>query len=218
MAAAPAPNANVPQSAHPVAEVGALANTVQSLKQGVDSLAGYRGKPLDRAVTFNDLVGTGLLKVGTTAGGTVPGVVPGTAVTGGSTGATTVVNPYVISGFVPGVLTGSQVLLGHCFPVTVKFPAQFGNVTATIASQAGSFVAATGGAVLTIQRCAAGTDPTVTANWASVGTAVFAAGGHTATFTGSAVTFNEGDFLRIVAPATPDTSLAQIFLSLAGSR
>lgn len=58
----PAPNKNVPQVAQPVADVGALAFTVQALKQGMDSLAGYRGRSTDRAVTFNDLITLGLLQ------------------------------------------------------------------------------------------------------------------------------------------------------------
>lgn len=43
-----------------MADVGSLAYSVRALKQGVDSLAGYRGNPLDRAVTFDDLVNLGL--------------------------------------------------------------------------------------------------------------------------------------------------------------
>lgn len=55
MSSTPKPNPNVPQIPQPQADVGALAFVVQALKQGVDSLAGNRGDPRARAVTFNDL-------------------------------------------------------------------------------------------------------------------------------------------------------------------
>ena len=57
----PSPNPNVPSIPQPIADVGALAVVAQALKQGVDSLAGNRGNPSDRAVTFNDLVNLGLI-------------------------------------------------------------------------------------------------------------------------------------------------------------
>lgn len=58
--ARPAPNPNTPQSPTPQANVGALAFCVQQLKQAVDSLCGFRGKPTNRAVTFDDLVNLGI--------------------------------------------------------------------------------------------------------------------------------------------------------------
>jgi hypothetical protein len=57
----PTPNKNVPQVQEPVADLGSLLTTVKSLKQGVESLGGYRGEMVGRAVTFNDLVGLGLV-------------------------------------------------------------------------------------------------------------------------------------------------------------
>jgi hypothetical protein len=57
----PTPNPNVPQIATPVGNLGALTVVTQSLKQAVDSLAGFRGKNTDRAVTFNDLINLGLV-------------------------------------------------------------------------------------------------------------------------------------------------------------
>lgn len=67
------PNKNVPQVQNPVADLGSLATTVRSLKQGVESLGGYRGSLPGRAVTFDDLVGLGLLTpiTGNTTTGTV---------------------------------------------------------------------------------------------------------------------------------------------------
>lgn len=54
-------NKNVPQVQEPVADLGSLLTTVKSLKQGVESLGGYRGELPGRAVTFNDLTGLGLI-------------------------------------------------------------------------------------------------------------------------------------------------------------
>lgn len=70
----PAPNPNVPQIPTPQANVGALAVCVQFLKQAVDNLAGYRGKPTNRAVTFDDLVSLGIAS--TTVVQSVNGTVP----------------------------------------------------------------------------------------------------------------------------------------------
>lgn len=81
-------NANIPQIPQPVADVGALANAVQAIKQGMDSLAGNRGSTLNRAVTFNDLINLGVVSgaLVTTAIGTSqlsasftfdPGTIPG---------------------------------------------------------------------------------------------------------------------------------------------
>lgn len=54
-------NRNVPPVQAPVADLGSLLTTVNSLKQGVENLGGYRGSLTGRAVTFNDLVGLGLV-------------------------------------------------------------------------------------------------------------------------------------------------------------
>jgi hypothetical protein len=53
----------------------------------------------------------------------------------------------------------------------------------------------------------------------SFGTVVFSAAGTTGTFTSaSGATFAAGDVLRIVAPATADATLADISISLMGTR
>jgi len=57
----PSANVNVPQVQEPVADVGSLLTVVKSLKQGLESLGGYRGEMVGRAVTFKDLVGLGLV-------------------------------------------------------------------------------------------------------------------------------------------------------------
>ena len=70
----------------------------------------------------------------------------------------------------------------------------------------------------------AGTAATAAASFAidkngtSVGAMHFAAGATTASFTmASATTFAGGDVLTILAPATPDASLANLVWTLAGT-
>lgn len=56
-------------------------------------------------------------------------------------------------------------------------------------------------------------------NTTSIGTVTFAAAGTTGTFSfASAVSFAAGDVVRIIAPATADTTLADISITLMGSR
>jgi hypothetical protein len=54
-------NPNVPHIQRPLADVVSLASVTEMLRQGVESLGGHRGGPLDRAVTLNDLVLLGLV-------------------------------------------------------------------------------------------------------------------------------------------------------------
>jgi hypothetical protein len=54
-------NRNVPQMPQPVADIGSLVHSAQAFKQALDSLSGYRGGPLDRAVTFQDLLDLALV-------------------------------------------------------------------------------------------------------------------------------------------------------------
>lgn len=70
-------NNNVPHIHQPVADLGSLLTAANSLKQGVESLGGHRGLMQGRAVTFDDLVGLGLLTPitgNTTTGSVVSGV------------------------------------------------------------------------------------------------------------------------------------------------
>jgi len=63
------------------------------------------------------------------------------------------------------------------------------------------------------------TDFDIQKNGSSVGTMRFAAAGTTASFImASATTFNSGDLLKVVAPASPDATLASIVFNLAGAR
>ena len=57
----PAPNPNIPQTIPPSADLNTLTHAVRVLKEAVDSLAGHRGQPTHRAVTFDDLASLGLV-------------------------------------------------------------------------------------------------------------------------------------------------------------
>lgn len=51
----------IPQIPQPVLDPRAQLQVLLALKQGMESLAGRRGDPMGRAVTFNDLVALGLV-------------------------------------------------------------------------------------------------------------------------------------------------------------
>jgi hypothetical protein len=111
-------------------------------------------------------------------------------------------NIYDFSGGVPGVPTANQVVALIDIARPVVFAANF----------AGSFwqcnTAATAQTIFTINI-----------NGTSIGSIIFAASSKTATFTsvatGSTV-INAGSVLTIVAPATPDATLANASGTLAG--
>ena len=110
--------------------------------------------------------------------------------------------PYDLGVSWSGVLPASQVLMRYPFPRAADFPAGLVGLRGVAA------VAATASTTLTMQK-----------NGSTVGTAVWAAAGTTATFTmASATSFAAGDILTIVAPASPDATLADIGLALAGTR
>ena len=105
-------------------------------------------------------------------------------------------------------------MLYHRFPAAASFAANFGPIPGH-ASQAGGTVNATAATVMNVDKAAAATPNTFT----TVGTITFAAGTVTPTFAttgGAAVTFAQGDVLRIVAPATPDATFAGFYCSLVG--
>lgn len=54
-------NPRIPTMNRPLANVEALVTVCEQLRQGMESLGGTRGNPLDRAVTFNDLIALGLV-------------------------------------------------------------------------------------------------------------------------------------------------------------
>lgn len=57
----PGTNPNFSQVGSPIADVGALRTVCEQLKQNVESIGGFRGDPLGRAVTFQDLIDMGVI-------------------------------------------------------------------------------------------------------------------------------------------------------------
>ncbi|MNT70298.1 hypothetical protein D3C72_2086640 [compost metagenome] len=110
--------------------------------------------------------------------------------------------PYDVGGTYNGAPAASAVLVRLPFPRQVIFPSGLTNSRGTAGTAA-----------------TAQTDFDIQKNGSSVGTMRFAASSATATFImGSQTTFAAGDILRVVAPATPDATLADIGFSLAGTR
>lgn len=112
--------------------------------------------------------------------------------------------PFDVTAFYPGMPSASAKLLRVPIARPVTFAANFANS----AGKAGT--AATGSTAFDIQK-----------NGASVGTMTFAAGASSATLTssgGASVAFAAGDVLGVIAPATPDATLADVGLVLAGTR
>ena len=106
-----------------------------------------------------------------------------------------------VSGSQAGPAAASLVVQRHVFADAVTFPAGL------IGSQGMAGVSAT--ATATYNICKNGT---------AAGTMVFAAGVTTATFTmSSATTYLAGDILTVVAPASPDATLANLAWTLVGS-
>lgn len=113
-----------------------------------------------------------------------------------------VAQPCDVSGFHNGVAGTSQVILRHAFARAATFPSGLADSTGTAGT------AATASATYAITK-----------NGTEVGTMVFAAGATTATFTmAGSTSFAAGDVLAVIAPATPDGTLADIAFTLAGTR
>ena len=110
--------------------------------------------------------------------------------------------PYDIGAFYPGTPTADAVVIRMPMTRAVSFPAG-------LTGSAGS-----AGTAATAQ-----TDFDVQKNGSSFGTMRFAAAGTVATFiSASGATFAAGDVLRVVAPNTPDATLANIGFLLKGVR
>lgn len=110
---------------------------------------------------------------------------------------------YRVHEHAPGTYTASQMIAHHVFVDKVRFPAQLAE------SRARATDAATAEAVCSVQR-----------NGVQIATMTFAASGQVATFAdmSAAVSFDDGDYLTIVAPATPDSTLAGVAVTLFGER
>lgn len=108
---------------------------------------------------------------------------------------------YAVSLYVEGQLTSSEVLLVHCAPVAYTLPVGLSG------SFAKSTIAATASTVFVIKK-----------NGTQIGTATFAVGAQSATFSfTTATSFLAGDVLEIDGPATPDTTLANIGFTFVGT-
>ena len=118
--------------------------------------------------------------------------------------ATPTAQPFDVHTFFPGIPTTLAKLYRGKLARAVTFPADFAG------SQFSASANATASTVFDIQK-----------NGASIGTCTIAAGTATATFAtsgGTAQTFAAGDLLSIIAPATPDTTLADPAITLSGTR
>lgn len=108
--------------------------------------------------------------------------------------------PYDLTTYIRGKPVASEIVYSFLCPRSFAWPELLTGsfATATVAATASSTFA-------------------VTRNDAPIGSFTFPASGSTATFTfSSAVTFNSGDVIQIVAPATPDPTLANIAVTFAG--
>jgi len=107
-----------------------------------------------------------------------------------------------VSGSFTGSMTANLVVQRYVFAGTVMFAAGL------TGGQGTAGVAATATTTYNIRK-----------NGANVGTMVFGGGATTATFTmASATTFMAGDILTLVAPASPDATLANLAWTLVGSQ
>jgi hypothetical protein len=127
--------------------------------------------------------------------------------------------PYVIAAFIAGTANSLQVVLYHKFAAAVTIPLNFGLTNSAALSEASALALPTATTVFTISQCAAAADPTIAGNWNYVGGVTFAAGQFAGTFASNGViNFAQGDKLRVLSPAMPDTTLGNIALSIAGDR
>ncbi|MBV8133673.1 MAG: phage tail protein [Alphaproteobacteria bacterium] len=118
------------------------------------------------------------------------------------TGSGKAVVSTTVSGSYAGTTTANLVVQRYVFAGTVMFPAGL------TGSQGTAGVAATATTTYSIKK-----------NGANIGTMVFAASATTAAFAmASATSFMAGDVLTVVAPASPDATLANLAWTLAGSQ
>jgi hypothetical protein len=144
--------------------------------------------------------------------------VAGQVVTSGGTGVDPawddlpVVRYRIGFSFVGGVLAASQLLGMHPLTSAISIPANFGAVDGH-ASQAGGSANATASTVISVEKALAASP----GSFSAIGTITFAAGSTTPTFaTSGAVSFAIGDILRVVGPATADTTFANFYCTIVG--
>lgn len=111
--------------------------------------------------------------------------------------------PFDVHAFYPGIPTASAKVLRVPVARAVTFPDDFAG------SYGRASVAATASTAFDVQK-----------NGVSVGTITFGAGSASATFvtSGAGVTLAAGDILSIIAPGSPDATLADAGFVLAGTR
>jgi hypothetical protein len=110
--------------------------------------------------------------------------------------------PYDVGGGCTGAPSAGLVLMRYPFPRAATFPAGF------TSSQGVAGIAATGQSDFDLKK-----------NGTSFGTMRFAAAAMIPTFiVASAVSFAIGDVLTVLAPLTPDATLAHIGFAFAGMR
>lgn len=113
-------------------------------------------------------------------------------------------NPFDVHAFYPGVPGASAKITRVPFARAVTFPANFAGSYFTAS------VNATSTTVFDVQK-----------NGSTIGSISIAAGGTVATFTttgGTSKSFAAGDVMQILAPASPDATLADAGFALAGTR
>jgi hypothetical protein len=119
-------------------------------------------------------------------------------------GTANITQPYDVPAFYPGIPTASAKVVRIPIARAVGFAANFAGAYFTASANA------TATTVFDVQK-----------NGSSIGSVSIASGGISATFTttsGTAKTFAAGDVLSIIAPASPDATLADPGFVLAGTR
>jgi len=128
------------------------------------------------------------------------------AASAGSSTPTT--QPYDMVAYYPGVPTASAKVSRVAFTRAVTFAAAFAG------SVASADVAATASTVFDVQKAVSGST-----TFSSIGSVTFAAGATVGSFAlAGGASFATGDRLRILAPATADATLADISITLVGTR
>jgi hypothetical protein len=119
-----------------------------------------------------------------------------------SYGTVTGPTPFIVSASITGVALNSETVLQYVAPQSFTIPAGASGSLAKANS------AATGSATFTIKK-----------NGAAVGTIAFPASGTTGTFAfATTQTFSAGDVLQLSAPSTADLTLADIGITLYGTK
>lgn len=109
--------------------------------------------------------------------------------------------PYHLGLYLEGTYAADKVVAKFIAPVAITLPASLAG------SYAKSEVAATASTVFSVNK-----------NGSGIGTMTFAISATTGTFAGAGASFAAGDVLSVVAPATPDATLAGLHTTLVATR